>query len=412
MNPLAIATETGNGLATKSNRFRFTDKSIRALKPRPNSKRDYYRDDEVRGLQIGVNAGGTKTFYLSRFISGRHERVPLGAFPEMNTEAARAKAINLNSSIIDGGNPAEERREIRDGQTLQEMFDYWLTNYAQEHKRTWKDDEWKFGKYLHSWRLRRIVEITKNDVVQLHAHLGRVHGHYTANRVIELLSAMYSRAISDWGYKHTNPAAGVKGYKETKRRRFLKGEELPAFFQSLAQEKNEVIRDFLLVALLAGARRSNVQSMMWEEIDWVHLLWTIPAQKAKSSEDVVVVLTEPVVAILRRRQASSLSPFVFPGRGRTHHLVEPKKCWKNILKRAGLTDLRLHDLRRSLGSYQAIAGSSLLVIGQSLGHTSTAATKIYSQLSTDPVRQSVERAQQAMFTLGGIAGLLEDKTRS
>jgi integrase len=76
------------------------------------------------------------------------------------------------------------------------------------------------------------------------------------------------------------------------------------------------------------------------------------------------------------------------------------------LKRAGLTDLRIHDLRRTLGSWQAALGASLPIIGKSLGHQSLEATQIYSRLELGPVRQSVERAGQAMLLAGGVAGLL------
>jgi integrase len=181
---------------------------------------------------------------------------------------------------------------------------------------------------------------------------------------------------------------------------------LPRFFQSLAEESNETIRDFLLVALLTGARRSNVQEMRWKEINWQRATWTIPAEQAKADEELNVVLTPIVMRILETRHASSKSEFAFPGKGKSHHLVEPKTAWKRILKRAGLSDLRLHDLRRTLGSWQAATGASLPIIGKSLGHSSIEATKVYARLNLDPVRESVERATQAMLTAGGPAGLL------
>jgi integrase len=100
---------------------------------------------------------------------------------------------------------------------------------------------------------------------------------------------------------------------------------------------------------------------------------------------------------------------VFPGRGRSGHVMEPKSAWKRILKRAELADLRLHDLRRTLGSWQAATGASLPIIGKSLGHNSLQATKIYAQLDLDPVRAAVTQATDAMLLAGGVAGLLEGK---
>ena len=59
----------------------------------------------------------------------------------------------------------------------------------------------------------------------------------------------------------------------------------------------------------------------------------------------------------------------------------------------------MHDVRRTFGSYQAITGSSLQIIGKSLGHRSQDATQVYAHLYMDPVRASVERATAAMLEL-------------
>ena len=117
----------------------------------------------------------------------------------------------------------------------------------------------------------------------------------------------------------------------------------------------------------------------------------------------VVPLCDPALAILQnRRKAANGSPWVFPGRGKTGHLIGPKSAWARILKRAGLSDLRPHDLRRSLGSWQAMGGASLPIIGKSLGHTQAATTQIYARLQTDSVRASVAAATTGMLEAGGV----------
>lgn len=116
----------------------------------------------------------------------------------------------------------------------------------------------------------------------------------------------------------------------------------------------------------------------------------------------VVPLVELAVAILQGRlETSTGSPWVFPGRSKTGHLVEPKSAWKRICKRAGLEDVRIHDLRRTLGSWQVATGASLPVIGKTLGHTQPKTTQIYARLQLDPVRQAVEAATAAMLKVGG-----------
>jgi integrase len=395
-------------------RFHFTKKAIEALPVPEGAQRAYYYDAQVRGLALGVAASGRRVFVLYRKVAGKPERITIGLYPDLSIEQARKRAEELNGAIAQGRNPATEKRRIRAESTLSELFDLDLESFGKLHKRTWPEDVAVFNRYLARWRHRKISTITRAEVLALHARLGLESGQVTANRTLALLRALFNRAHRDYGFEGKNPAAGITFFKERKRRRFLEGHELPAFFEALAQEPNETIRDYILVSLLTGARRSNVQALEWTEISWDRATWTIPATKAKADEPIDVALAPIVFRILQNRHATSVSKFAFPGIGKTGHLVEPKIAWGRILRRAGLTDLRLHDLRRTLGSWQAATGASLTIIGKSLGHTSLEATQVYARLDLDPVRASVERATQAMLLAGGVlaggvAGLLEGK---
>jgi len=88
--------------------------------------------------------------------------------------------------------------------------------------------------------------------------------------------------------------------------------------------------------------------------------------------------------------------------GKSGHLVNPKRGWNRILERAGIDDLRIHDLRRTLGSWQAKTGASLVTIGKSLNHKNPSTTAIYARLDLDPVRKSVNTATSAMMEAGGL----------
>jgi len=388
-------------------KFNFTREKIAALPSPTNGQRAYYYDTKVRGLAIAVTGLGKKTFILYRKVSGRPERITIGPFVDISIEAARSRAEGLNADIAKGENPAANKRRIRDEATMLELFNTYLEHHAKPFKRTWADDESMFNLHLASWHLRKISAIRKVDVVQLHGKIGRNSGPYAANRVVELLCSMFNRA-REWGWEGENPATGVKAFREQKRERFMDGEELRRFFQGLGQELNGTIRDYILISLLTGARRTNVQAMRWDEIKWKRATWTIPADKAKGGETVNVALSPVALRILENRKAETSNEWVFPGRGRSGHLEEPKSAWKRILKRAELTDLRLHDLRRTLGSWQAATGASLPIIGKSLGHKSLAATQIYARLDLDPVRASVNKATDAMLIAGEATALLGD----
>ena len=118
----------------------------------------------------------------------------------------------------------------------------------------------------------------------------------------------------------------------------------------------------------------------------------------EAGDAVTVPLVADVLEILNRRAATRTGPFVFPGKGRTGHLVETKSGWRRIVERAGLTDIRQHDLRRTFGSWQAAANVSLhLIGGAGLGHKNQSTTAIYARLNVEPVREAVTTATTAMM---------------
>ncbi len=110
---------------------------------------------------------------------------------------------------------------------------------------------------------------------------------------------MFAKA-SDWGYEESNPCQGVRRFREQQRERFLHADELPRFFQAVADEPNLTIRDFVLLFLLTGARRGNVQAMRWNDLDLDRETWTIPITKSGSSQ--TVALVRPTIMILRKRR--------------------------------------------------------------------------------------------------------------
>jgi integrase len=199
-----------------------------------------------------------------------------------------------------------------------------------------------------------------------------------------------------------NPAKGIRRNKEQARDRFLQSDELPRFFAALAEEESDIARDDFLLSLLTSARLSNVLAMRWTDVNLAEGLWRIPETKNGTPQN--VPLTQEAIAILneRRRKAAPEAVHVLAGRGKTGHYAEPRKGWERIIERAGLSALRIHDLRRTLGSWQAKTGASLAIIGKSLNHKNHATTSIYARLDLDPVRQSVNTATAAMLEAGGL----------
>jgi len=373
----------------------FTKASLLGLKP-PRKGRVYLHDTQEKGLSAYITDRGVVTFFVRKRIQGKDQRFQLGHFPELSIENARKQALVVKASVAKGIDPYEEKRKLKQDITFGQMFEAFMERYSKLFKKTWRSDEQLAGRFLAPFFHRKACQISRIEFLELHEKVGRDNGLYQANRLLEKILAIYSKAI-DWGWEGTNPAKGIKKFKEKSRQRFLRKDEMPRFFQALGEESNSTIRDYILISLLTGARKSNVLAMRWEQVNFALCEWAIP--ETKNGNPHVIPLTAPALKILEERWQSAKSPYVFPGRGKSGHLVEPKKAWGRILRQAGISDLRIHDLRRTLGSWMAALGATTAIIGKTLAHKSVEATRVYERIDLDPVREFITRANTEMFTV-------------
>lgn len=377
---------------TTETRFKFTKRKLEALGPL--EKITTYHDTEVKGLKLVVSKAGTKTFYVYRKINGRPERIKIGNFPQTSCEQAQDQAKVVNGAIAKGDNPNQAKRALRGEWTLDNLFKHYSEHFEKLGKLSIEAEKQCYQRHIHHLGKRKLSAISKATIKELHKKISK-KTPTQANRVLSLIQGMFNKAINHFEeFDGNNPATGIAKNPEKSRKRFVQSDELQRFFDAVAQEKNAVIRDYILMSLLTGARQTNVLAMRWNEIDFTRAEWDIPT--TKNGDPLTVPLVEEAIQLLRNIKQDNQSNFVFPGVGKTGHLAEPKKGWKRVLDHAGLDDLRLHDLRRTMGSWQARTGSSLQIIGKGLGHKSVATTAIYARLDVDPVRESMEKAVSAM----------------
>jgi integrase len=412
-------------------KLEFTEEELDSLAT-PERGWQYHHDHggkrSIKGLALGVGSTGAKTFYLYRKIDGKPERIRLGVYPDLSIEKARDRAEKLNREIAEGANPAQTKREHRAEPTLGEAMEHYIERHCKvEGKKRWREVKAQFDRYLGrvdpnackprgrapskpdcsvDWSRRKLSSIRNAELKRLKADIGAA-GHRTqANRVIEIVSSLYNQMRKLGLYSGPNPADGIEAYKENKRARFLQAGELPKFFAALAADDSPTFRDFVMLALLTGARRENVLTMRWADLDLAGGLWRLPGSATKNSEPLDVPLVPQAVAILKARRpaedAENVSPYVLPAARGSGPMAPPKKRWAALLDRAGLDDLRLHDLRRSMGSWQAKTGASLIIIGKTLGHKDAASTQIYARLDIDPVRDAMEKAAGAIMAAGKV----------
>jgi integrase len=308
-------------------------------------------------------------------------------------EQARRLAAEVEAQRAHGINPLDERKQARREMTFTQLFQWYLENHARQNKRTWKEDQQKFNLHLQGLANRKVSTITRQDVAAVHRKIGETSPG-SANRTLALISSVFGRAAA-LGVDVQNPAKGVQRFPEHQRERFLLPDEMERFMAAVDAEP-EPWPDFFHICLFTGARRNNVLTMRWTEIDLNARVWRIPGEKFKNGQPQTVHLPAPAVEILTSRQ-NDKADWVFPSDGKLGHIRSPRQAWERITERAGLSGLWIHDLRRSLGSWMAGSGSNQSVIGKTLGHLSPSITARYTRVTLDPVRVGVDTAVAAML---------------
>lgn len=399
-------------MSTQPQRFGFSARQIEKL-PLPKKPITYF-DADVKHLGLRVQPSGRKTFYVLKRVASRTERKTLGVYPELTIDAARKHARRVLNDVADwkasgyeGVNPMArpDDNELTLAGAFELYVDGQLRIGAKNPDLAEKRRRWFFEHYLGTVKNRRLDTITPPQMAALHARIGEDNGQLAANRALKLARAVFNYAIRK-SLATADPTRGVTMYPEHKRARFLQPDELLKLDKALQDEPNGDLRDFVTLLLATGARKSNVYAAKWADISFEFATWTISETESKNAEALSIQLTPRAVDVLKQRAArrSANNPWVFPSASSASgHVEDYKNQWYRLLKRAGfpprMHEVTMHDLRRTCASYQAIAGSSLQMVGASLGHRDLASTQIYSRLLQSSVRESLLNGERKQATL-------------
>lgn len=281
------------------------------------------------------------------------------------------------------------------GLTFGDLFALYYERHAKTRTRCPQNAYYFFKAHGSRWQDVPVDQITPAAVQDWVDEYG-VKSKSAATRAVNVMAA-----VLNWGIKRgyvtcLNPCITVERFRVNPRDRFLLPDELERFKKALDRQPQQYC-DFFYLCLLTGARRGNVLAMRWDELDLTLGIWVF---STKNGDRLTLPLCTTAKAILLRRQQAHEkdNPWVFPGRRPNTHVVEPKRAWAKLLREANLSDLRIHDLRRTLGSYLAITGNSQYVIGKALGHRDQRSTAVYARLNLDPIRKAIEDVSDQWLT--------------
>jgi integrase len=389
----------------------LTAKTVKALKCR-HPGGSWYADREMRGFYAVVYASGNVHFRARyKALSGARRNMDIGPLGVLTVEEAREAARQVLAAATRGEDPAGDRQRQREVPTFAAWRETYLLRVGREKKRPDGDE-----RYLRivpdSWEKRPINAVTQGDVQaarkivaddarQVHrkklAELAKndiireedpLSGHATGNRFLASVAACFAAAVKD-GLIPANPAAGVKPFKEhAPRARVFSDEELTRLLTALDKE-DETIRAAFALLIEVGLRLSEVLNARWEDLEEEAKVLRLKSPKSGTPQ--VVPLTASLAARLLQLQKTSKSLYIIAGEKPDAPRADLKGPWTRLKKKASLSGVTLHDLRRTAGlAIARLAG--LHVASRVLRHRDIRVTQsIYSPLGLGELREALER---------------------
>ena len=351
--------------------------------------RDVRWDSTLTGFGVRIYPSGKKAFVLSYRAAGRKHLLTLGAYGPLTPDNARDQATRRLAEIIDGGNPVTERREGNRAKTVGDLCEHYITRYAPQKKTGDRDAMYLRRDVIPRWGAHRVAELKRSQVADLHHAIG-TENPYAANRLLALVRRVLNLAIQ-WGFVEegfVNPATKIQLYPEKPRDRWLTEAELFRVAAAIEEESNPYARAALWLYLLTGMRKSELLTARWADVDYDRRVLRLG--ETKSGRPHTVALNGAAMRILDALPREEGNPFIIAGKIAGSHLINVTKPWDRVRIAAKVQDVRLHDLRRTVGSWLAQNGTDIHLIGKVLNHTSVSTTAVYARHNQDVVHVAME----------------------
>lgn len=397
--------------------LRITKRTVDALQS--NGGEFTAWDDTVSGFGVRVRSSGAKSYLVVyRAGSGRGapvRRYTIAAVGKITPERARARAKVILGAVAHGHDPADQKTTERGTPTVAELADRFMADHVRPKR---KAGTAEFYRDILDRIVKPALGTTKTDKLA-RLQVGKLHSSladtpFQANRVLAVIGSLYAFAgRSGIIPEGTNPARGIDKFKESRRERFLSGEELHRLGSAIREAEtvgvpwavdeskpnakhvakaakrftkvNPFAAAALRLLLFTGCRLREILHLRWEHVDFERGCLFLPDSKSGRK---TIILNAPALTVLKGLER--VGPYVVPGDDPKQPRHDLKRPWDAVAKRAGLTGVRLHDLRHTYASFGAGGGLGLPIIGRLLGHAQAATTARYAHLDNDPLRRASE----------------------
>lgn len=407
--------------------MKLTKKLIDATAP--GARVVFLRDDDVPGLALRVTPAGHRAFVFEKRVNGRNRRMTLGTYGALTLEQARQVARVTAGEIAGGGDPvAEKRKRAHRSVTLGDVFDEYLRvrelrpNTIKDMRRSLAD--------LSDWKSRPVTEISRDMVTARHMRLG-ARSKARANGTMRYLRAWLNfaserYATTDGPLLAHNPVkrlSAIRGwYRVERRQTFIKPHELRPWMQAVLgmgevpeREPGEgwqkprlrhgdMQRDFYMLLVLTGLRRSEALGMRWEDVDFKAR--TLTVRGTKNHRDHTLPMPGYLADLLRDRQGDAGPQFVFSERD-GQRLQNLRNGQARITEVSGVSFCP-HDLRRTFATVAESLDLPAYALKHLLNHASGAdVTAGYVIVTTERLRPPMEKICDYMLKTGGVRAVAQ-----
>ncbi len=352
------------------------------------------RDTEVNGFGIRKQKG-QPSYFLQTRIHGRLKWITIGKHGSPWTLAnARKEARRLLNEIAAGVDPTHERQKKREIPNIRKLAEAFIEDHGPKLRpATLRDYKRLIRDYIiPAFGQLKISEIDKPLVSK--AHNGWKDKPRSANFALSVMSKLMSwSAEQGFCSESANPCKGLKKFPERKVERYLSADEFRRLGDVLSEAEKDGSEDVHVIAairllMFTGARLSEILHLTWAEVNIERGILFLEQSKTGQK---AVFLNKPALRVLATLPRIAGNPYVIIGKNPGSHLINLQKPWNRTRKKAGLEDVRLHDLRHSFASLAAGNGASLPLIGGLLGHSQPQTTSRYAHLADNPLGEVIEQ---------------------
>lgn len=397
-------------------RGRVTKQSADKLACPAGADRTFLWDTDLEGFGVCAFPSGKRVYVIQYRKDGRSRRATIGTHGKLTADQARTEAKKMLGAVQQGVDHVAQRKAARAVPTFAVIAERFLAEHVGRKRKPRTRDAYRVLLDRHvipAIGQVRLTDLRRADVNRMHAAMIDAPG--AANRAVSLISAVWNWAAKAGECEHgANPARGIDRNPEAPKDRFLSIAELGALGAALAKGETEGLPwdadedgpkakhiakspnrqrrldPFAVAAIrlliFTGARLREVLHLKWASVDFDRAMLLLEDSKTGRK---AIYLSATALSVLSEIPRTS-SAYVFPGVDSAKPRADLKRPWQAVAKEAGLTGLRIHDLRHTFASYGVGASLGLPIVGSLLGHRHAQTTQRYAHLASDPMHRAAD----------------------